>query len=209
MRPKAYPIQIWFLDEDLTMSAQLLPDKQLSKTISGCMQALVTARMYVYGIRSNRFYKYYFDKARKAETMDKLFPLWPFSTKPSFQQFGSQASKWCRKCLEHYSYIRRYFSICLEEHEFRKGSPHATSTFVEWNDIDAPAISFPEAHLAKVHVPWKVLPPQFRSKDIESGYRKHLKHVLDRDGGVTIGAYTKRDIPEFLLQESIASEHLG
>lgn len=208
MRLKTYPIQIWFLDSDMQLSAQQLPDKLLSKTILGCMQALVAARLYCNGIRSMRFYKYYFDKARKDETMDKLFPLWPFSKKPSFQQYGSQASKWCRKCKEHLEFVQEYMRICLEEHLLRFSKEHAVSKFLEWNAVDAPLLNVPEAHLKKIIVPWKVLPPKFRSKDIYSGYKKQLKSVLDKDGGVKIGDYTRRDIPEFLLEESTMSEHM-
>lgn len=208
MRPKTYPIQIWILDDDMIQSAQQLPDKQLSKTVLGCMQALVAARLYCNGIRSMRFYKYYFDKARKDETMDKFFPLWPFSNKPSFQQYGTQTSKWCRKCKEHFDFVQEYMRICLEEYLFRFAKEHAVSKFLEWNVVDAPSLKVPEAHLKRIVFPWKVLPPKFRSKDICAGYKKHLKSILDKDGGVQIGSYSKRDIPEFLLEESTLSEHM-
>ncbi len=208
MRYKAYPIQIWFLDNDLEVSATLLPDKMLQKTILGCMQALIAARFYVYGIRSMRFHKYYFDKVRKVQTLDHLFPLWPFRKTPSFQKYGTQTSKWCRKCKEHYEYVKRYFGICLLEYESRFGKQHAVVKFEEWNDVDAPLVKIPEAHLSKVIVPWKVLPIKYRSRDILSGYRKYLKSILDRDGGVKVGDYTGRDIPEFLLEESVLSQHM-
>lgn len=155
-----------------------------------------------------RFYKYYFDKARKDETMDKLFPLWPFSKKPSFQQYGTQTSKWCRKCKEHVDFVQEYMRCCLEEYLFRFSKEHAVSKFLEWNMIDAPQLNVPEAHLKKIVFPWKVIPPKYRSKDICLSYRKHLKNVVDKNGGVKIGDYTRRDIPEFLLEESVVSEHM-
>jgi hypothetical protein len=63
--PKRYPIQIFFLSEDLVESATWLSNKYLIKTITGCMQALVATRFYFIGIRSAKFYRYYFDKIRK------------------------------------------------------------------------------------------------------------------------------------------------
>ena len=98
--------------------------------------------------------------------------------------------------------------ICLEEYLFRFAKEHVVAKFLEWNSIDAPILNIPEAHLKKIIFPWKVLPPKFRSKDICNGYKKHLKNILDKDGGVKIGAYTKRDIPDFLLEESTMSEHM-
>lgn len=54
------------------------------KSISGCMQALIATRFYFIGIRSKKFWSYFFDKVRKDETMDKFFPLWPLKQTPKF-----------------------------------------------------------------------------------------------------------------------------
>ena len=139
MKFKQYPVLVWFLDEDMQHSAAMLTNKHLVKTISGCLQCLLSARFYFIGFRSAKFYKYYFDKDHKAETMDKYFPLWPLKTKPSYQGYNSKEGKWCRKCLEHYTYIINFSTIA--------GGPDSSNeitiapTVNDWTPVTADGIS--------------------------------------------------------------------
>lgn len=114
--PKTYPIQIWFLDDDLRKSAEYQTNKSLLKSIDGCFQALVAARLYFIGIRSKIFFKHYFSTEKVHETMDRFFPLWPLKRRPSFQNYSSKTSKWTRMCLEHYSYVKLYLRFLLDEY---------------------------------------------------------------------------------------------
>ena len=202
MKFKRYPVLVWFLDEDMQRSAAMLTNKHLVKTISGCLQCLLSARFYFIGFRSAKFYKHYFDKVRKAETMDKYFPLWPLKMKPSYQGYNSKEGKWCRKCLEHYTFISNYLDVLLDEYMFRYGKEHGLAKFAEWNKIDAPALNIPAGNLKKVVLPWKVLNPKYRKADILAGYRLQYKHMLEKDGGVKLQDYAKRDVPEFLTREN-------
>lgn len=201
MRRKQYPIQVWFLDADLHKSAQLLSDKMLVKTMYGCMQALVASYFYFIGIRSNTFYKHYFDKSHKKETLEKFFPMWPLKKTPSFNQYSSKISKWCRKCKEHFDYLTQYLSILNEEYEYRMQKQHETYRFVEWLQVDALQLKIPYAHLSKIVIEWKSLNPRYRSKDIIAGYRKQYKSVLS-NYDIKVDDFTRRDIPEWLLAKS-------
>lgn len=197
MRYKAYPIQIWFLDDDLCMSAQYLSNKYLNATINGCFNALVSSRMYYIGIRSVKFYKYYFSKERVFETTDKFFPSWPLPYAPKFKSYDTKTTKWCRMCKEHYDYVKQYLTYCLGEYEYRFGKQHQLDKFLEWDQFDAPTIPIKNANLKKLVLPWKCLNPKYRKKDIVEGYRLQYKHLIKDPFGEY--STTRRDIPSWLL----------
>lgn len=197
---KSYPIQVWFLDEDMQKSASYLTNKLLNKSILGCYQALLSARFYFIGIRNQKAFKWHFDKARKAETMEKFFPAWPLKMRPSFMQYGSRLSKWTRKCDEHVRFIKAYMSELTAEYEYRFGREHGLHKFLVWLDLDAPKLAIPEGHLTKITLEWKSINPRYRSKDIIAAYRTQYKHYLYNDG-VKITDFTKRDMPEFLTMK--------
>ena len=135
--------------------------------------------------------------------MDKFFPLWPSAKPPMFAQYDSRQSKWCRKCLENYAYIRDYLDALLLEYEFRHGKPIVSAMkFLEWLDNDAPSLKIPEGHLKKVIFEWKCLDAKYRSKNIIEGYRAQCKAMLTNDG-IELKDFTKRDIPEFLLEDEL------
>lgn len=63
-------------------SAEYLCDAALDKSMEGCVAALVDVKMYAAGIRNKRAYQYYFSSDNKADTMDRVFPDWPFRKQP-------------------------------------------------------------------------------------------------------------------------------
>lgn len=206
MKFKSYPIAIWFLDDNLVTSAQMLTDKALDKTIRCCVQALTAARFYFIGIRNQKFYKFYFSKDKRQETLDRFFPLWPFQKPPLFSGYGSKIGKWTRMCREHYDYIVQYLDILLQEYQYRHKKLHVGSKFYEWLAVDAPQLSIPEAHLKKITVEWKSLNPRHRKKNIIEGYKSQYKAMIDNDGGPKIGDFSNRDIPAFLLSDEIRED---
>ena len=201
MKFKKYPIQIWFLSENLQESATFLTNEYLTKSIVGCINSLITARFYFIGIRNKKFYQYYFDKSRRRETIEKWFPGWPIKSNPPFQSYTSRTSKWCRQCKEHYIYIQTYLDILLLEHNSRNISNKSYQLIADWIKFDAPDIPIPEAHLTKINVPWKVLNPKFRRKIIIDGYRlqylslfESFNDILDKYGK------SKINVPDFILK---------
>lgn len=200
MKSKRYPIQIWFLSDDLNESAKFHNNKQLVKSINGCMNAIVCTYFYFYGIHSAKFYKYYFSKERIKESYDKYFPLWPLKLKPPFNQYKAIHSKWTRKCREHYDFICNYLDILLLEYEYRYGKQHGLQKFSDWLKFDARKLNIPYGNLKKIIVPWKCLNPKFRNKDIYLGYRNQLKALIENDGGVKITDFKNRDVPDFLVK---------
>lgn len=200
MKFKTYPVQIWFLDNDLELSAQYLNNKLLNKSINGCFQALVCTYFYYFGIRNRTIYKYYFDKLRKHETMDKYFPLWPLKIQPKHQAYGTRQSKWCRKCNEHFQFVRNYMKVLCAEYEYRTGKMHGMQKFIEWMEFDARQLAIPNANIKKITLEWKVLNPKWRRKDIIQGYRLQYKALLQNDG-IDMKDFTKRDIPEWLVSK--------
>jgi len=198
--PKTYPIQIWFLDDDLQKSAEYQTNKTLLKSIDGCYQALVAARLYFIGIRSKTFFKHYFSKENMSGTMDRFFPSWPLHRKPSFQNYASKTSKWCRMCKEHYDYVKRCLRYLLDEYQFRFKKDHGLSKFLEWLDVDAPKLEIPEAHISKISIPWKCLNPRWRRKVLVDGYRQQLVHSFEDDDAYKAYSGSPRDIPPFINQ---------
>ena len=195
---KQYPIQIWFLAEEPMTSAQMLSNKLLVKNIKGCIQSLVCSYFYYIGIRSIKFYKYFFSKEKKQETMDKFFFSWPLSKQPSFQQYGTRISKWCRKCKEHFEYVKSCLQACCSEYEYRFNKQCKECNFVEWLENDAVQIKIPTANLKSVTLEWKSLDPKYRRKDIVEGYKLQYKAKL-LNYPLSPSDFTNRDIPEFLL----------
>lgn len=89
----------------------------------------------------------------------------------------------------------------LTEYEFRNGKPHGLDKFLEWVEYDAPPLKIPVGNIKQIVVPWKVLNPKYRKKDIYEGYRLQYKAMLENDG-IKVDAFKKRDIPEFLIQKN-------
>ena len=201
MTPKFSRIQIWHLDEDPQISASYLSNGLLYKSIKGCIAALLATRFYYIGIRSKKFHKFFFSKAKRAETMDMFFPLWPFEKPPMFTFYDTRQSKWCRKCKEHVDYIIAYLEALLLEYEFRFKKPYSGSKFLEWWLNDAPPLSVPKGNLKKVTLEWKCLGLKYRQKDIIAGYRAQCKALLQNDG-IKIKDFTNRDIPGFLTDDA-------
>lgn len=192
-------VHIWFLDEDLAKSAEYLINPVLVTTIDGCYAMLVDAVLHVYGIRSKKFLDYYFHLDRRAETMDRFFPNWPFKKLPSLKYYTSRTSKWTRQCGEHFQYVVDYFRVLLTEHEYRFGRRHKLARFLDWLDCDMPA-KLPMAHLKQIYLPWKSLKKKFRNRDIIEGYRRQYMDTYCYED--PIGAYmsSNRDVPEFVVR---------
>ena len=199
-RPKTYPIQIWFLDNDLQKSAEYMSNKALVTSADGCFHALVSARLYFVGVRTKTFYKHYFSKDKWPETKDRFFPMWPLRNKPSFMSYASKASKWCRMCAEHYSYVKKYLDVLLSEYEFRFGKQHGLAKYLEWEEIDAPKLSIPSGNIKKICLPWKCLDPKWRRKDIIEGYRLQFVSSFEDDDVFKAYNGSKRDMPEFVIR---------
>lgn len=202
MRVRQFLVQIWFLDEDLSKSAQMLDNKRLNSSIDGIIKAVVDARLWCAGIRSAKFYMHYFGKDKIIETMDKLFPCWPLKRPPGFLKFDSKESKWTRMCKNHYDYVLRYLECLFTEYAYRFKREHESAQFTEWELVDAPKISLKEAKLSKIVLPWKNINPKYRSKDIIESYRRQYKSII----GHPIEAYqdVPRDIPEWITKDYIA-----
>lgn len=178
----------------------MLNNKHLNKTIDGCYKALVSAYFYAYGIRSKKFCKHYFSKELKQGSLDKFFPCWPLKQLPSYAAYSTRTSKWCRKCKEHMDYVTAYMAALCAEYEYRTGKVHSLSKFLEWMLVDAPKVKVPVGNIKKITLEWKVLNPKWRRKAILEGYRLQYKHMLQNDG-IKVSDFTKRDIPEWLLEK--------
>ena len=199
MSDKKYPIQIWFLDDDLQKSAQYQTNKSLVKSISGCMKALIAARFYFIGIRSKKIYDYMFDDAHREMTLETHFPMWPLQQKPGFLQYASKESKWTRKCKEHYDYVKQYFNILLDEYLYRFKKEHGLCKLAEWLEFDAPKIAIPAANMSKIIVPWKNIDIKWRRKNIIDGYRLQFMNTLEGKPE-EVFMKTRRDIPDFVIK---------
>lgn len=208
MKHKKWPIYIWFLDKDLHKSASYLTDKALLRSIDGCIGALVSTHFYEIGIRSKKFYDYFFAKERADETIDRFFPSWPMSKKPSFAAYGRKESKWCRSCRENYDFTVAYLEALLDEHSYRDSSKHSGQAFYEWLVAGMMPCSLPKAGLEDIVLPWKAVDPKFRRVDTIEGYR--LQFMESFEDGDPFKAYgsTCRDIPQFVIDYFNCSQAL-
>lgn len=194
-------VQIWFLDEDLHKSAEYLTNLSLEKTLDGCFAALTSAVFYFIGVRNKKAYQFFFSSERKAETMDRFFPAWPFRKQPQFRYYTSRASKWTRACREHFDYVLGYMGVLLEEYEYRTGRRHPLAKFEEWATNDIPqSVRIPKAGLARVILPWKSLKLRFRRKDIIEGYRLQFMDTFLWEDQFKAYMSSNRDIPDFVVK---------
>lgn len=171
-RRKLQNVHIWFLDDDLTASAQMLTDKCLGKTINGCIGALTSVCMYFNGVRNKKVYSYLFSKENADSTLDSMFYGWPFKRLPSFSSYSWKESKWCRMCHENFDLTVDYLSILLDEHIWRHSSMHVSHSFLDWIKSSSILDQLPYARLETVVLPWKSIDLKFRSVNIVDGYRK-------------------------------------
>ena len=172
MKNRKNIVHIWFLDEDLHKSAEMLTDKLLSKTIDGCIGAIVSTCMYLTGIRSKKFNAY-----------------------------GWKESRWCRMCHENYDYVVSYLSALLDEHAYRHSSMHADHEVLQWAMSNSIVECFPYARIESISLPWKCIDVKFRSSDIVAGYRKqYCSQIEDGDAFAAYGS-CRRDIPQFVVDE--------
>lgn len=206
MKHKRWPVHIWFLDEDLHKSASYLTDKALLKSINGCVGALMSTYLYMIGIRSKKFYDYFFAKERYKETMDRFFPNWPLNKKPSFAAYNRRESKWCKMCFENWSYAKEYLSILLDEIAYRDGSENENALLLRWIDIDMPHIDLSKARISKVVLPWKAIDPRFRRVDVIEGYRLQFMSMFEDNDPFRAYGNCRRDIPDFVIRHFNASQ---
>lgn len=120
-------------------------DHALSTSINGCIGAITSAIMYFRGIRTKKFYDYFFSKDNIASTMERFFTGWPLPKKPSFRMYTSREAKWCRSCKECFDFVLSYLDILLDEHQFRHSSSHIASGFPYWVRFDMPSLDIPYA----------------------------------------------------------------
>lgn len=206
MKHRSWPIHIWFLDQDLEVSAKSLTDKALLRSIDGCVGALLSTYFYMIGIRSKKFYDYFFSKENISSTMSRFFPNWPLKKKPQFSAYGRKESKWCRSCLENYNYTKQYLGILLDELEFRESAKNDAESVLSWIELDMPHIELPAIGLSKVVFPWKVVNPRFRRADIVDGYRLQFMSMFEDGDPFKAYGPCKRDIPQFVLDHFNSSQ---
>lgn len=192
-------MQVWFLDRDLTRSAEYLTNDALDKSIDGAVAALVCARFYFMGIRNKKAYDYYFSRDRRQETMSGKFPSWPFRNPPSFKKYSQRVSKWTRRCGEHMEYMEDYLDRMLTEYEYRRRRRHRLAKFLDWLRDGAPELRVPKAGIAEVTLPWKCTRLKFRRKDIIEGFRLQYMDVYCWEDPMKEFLDTGRDVPEFVV----------
>lgn len=206
MKHKKWPIHIWFLDNDLQKSASYLTSKALAKSIDGCIGAMMSTYFYFIGVRSKKLYEWLFAKERMQETMDKFFPCWPLSSKPSFAAYGWKESKWCKMCRENFELCKSYLSALLDEAAWRDGHEHKCAPMLQWIVLDMPTIDLPAVGLDDVVLPWKAIDPKFRRADVIEGYRLQFMSTFEDNDPFKAYGSCKRDIPAFVLEHFNVSQ---
>lgn len=199
MKHKKFTVYIWFLDADLQKSASFLTNGTLMKSIDGCIGAIISTYFYFIGIRSKKFYDYYFSKDNTDETMLRFFPNWPLNKKPHFSSYSHKESKWCRMCHENFDYIVSYLTVLLDEYAYRNGKSHINANFIDWLALDMPHMDFPYANV-NVILPWKTLDLKFRRENIIDGYRLKFMSTFEDDDPFKAYHNVPRDIPEFVCK---------
>ena len=202
MSKKRYIVHVWFLDNDLQSSAQMMTDKCLNSTINGCIGCITSVCMYMAGIRSKKFYSHFFSKDNVQNTLNTVFKDWPLNKNPSFNSYSWKESKWCRMCHENYDLIVEYLSILLDEYIWRHSRSHSAYSMLKWAQSNELADSLPYVGSSEIVFPWKSIDPRFRTEDIIGGYCK-MYCATQIDDGDPFVAYSrcKRDIPDFVVEE--------
>lgn len=195
-----------FLDDDLMKSAQSLTNHHLCEGIDHSVQVLMCSIYYMVGIRSRTAFSHYVSKDRWERTRFEYFPQYPLKKMPRFAFYASEEAKWCRKCSNHYGIVADYLECMLEEFTFRTGKVHELAEMHGFLQQLPMEIAVRKGYRlptlkegSAIQLPWKNLPLKFRKKDIVSGYRAYYKSIIH--GALAAFVGTKRDVPEFLVDE--------
>ena len=210
---KIYRPALVFLSQDPDENARFLPNRNLFEQLKHLNSILFTVLYFCVGIRTQRAFKYWFDKKRKTESMRKFFPTYDEKELGGISPFifyKSPEAKWARKCGEHYMLLAKHLDSACREFVFRYGQNaekairsiiSKTSWFItEPIQLGIQGYPLKMAGLKKIILPYKNLPPQFRRADVVRGYREWF---FDVTGGSTgLWDDTKREIPPFMISGS-------
>ena len=199
MSKKRHIVHIWFLDENLQASAQMLDDKSLNKTIDGCIGAIVSTCLHLVGIRSKKMHSFMFSKENMQLTLAEKFSGWPLSNVPRFNAYSWHESRWCRMCHENYDCIVSYLHALLDEYAYRYSSKHKVDALAQWASTNNIISSFPYAQISSITLPWKSIEPRFRSSNIIEGYRNQYCSQIEDGDPFLAYSRCKRDIPDFVV----------
>lgn len=195
---------VWFLYEDLDLSARSLSNQYLNKSICATIQLMFCTHYYFAGIHTPRMFKILFNSEHLDETVDRVFPGFDFTYKFKFSFYKNKAAKWARKCYEHYDMMERYLLAMLAEWNYRfPKNPHKMTEIafylIDQNNIKS---KLPKANLKKIDLDWKSIGKKYRNKDTFLAFRNYYCSKISDPFDEY--KFSNRDIPQFVLEKTIS-----
>ena len=169
-------MNIFYLDRDPVVAAQMMCDKHVVKMILESAQMLSTTHRVLDGDE-------YADKVGLYKMAHKNHP----------------STIWVRSCYQHYAWLYQHMKALMQEYTYRYGKHHATERLIE------PLGSYPDAMLAKsfndppellvldyVLDPPQCMPDYCKGDDTVSAYQTY--YIVEKFDFAT---WKRRDKPEW------------
>ena len=178
-------MNIFILDNDPVIAAQMQCDKHVVKMIVESAQMLSTVHRMVDGVMERR--------PSKSGSMLQYFKLDDEREDVLYKacHFNHPSTVWTRESIANYHWHYKHFLALCEEYTYRYGKIHATET-----KLKEALRPYPKKIVSKPQTPFKLAMAQFPeciSKDAVASYRKFYKTKQTRFKM----AWTKRPQPEW------------
>ena len=179
-------MNVFVLDEDPVVAAQLQCDKHIVKMILESAQMLSTSHRMLDGVRVRKP-----SKSGKTTVNHYILPNHPYENiLYKAVHYNHPCTVWTRESLENYEWHYRHFIALCDEYKFRYGKIHLSDKLLR-NALKTPPSSIPKIGLTQFPLAMKSNPECMFPQDPVKSYRMFYQTKQDRFSMV----WTKRNVP--------------
>ena len=179
-------MNVFVLDQDPVIAAQLQCDKHIVKMILESAQMLSTSHRMLDGVRVRKP-----SKSGKTTVNHYILPNHPYENiLYKAVHFNHPCTVWTRESLENYEWHYRHFIALCDEYKFRYGKIHLSDKLLR-NALKTPPKNIPQKGLTQFPLAMKSNPECMFPQDPVKSYRMFYQTKQDRFSMV----WTKRNVP--------------
>lgn len=179
-------MNVFVLDQDPVIAAQLQCDKHIVKMIVESAQMLSTTHRMLDGIKVKKP-----SKSGKTMVNHYILPNHPYENiLYKAVHFNHPCTVWTRESLENYEWHYRHFIALCDEYKFRYGKIHLSDKILR-NALKTPPKNIPKKGLTQFPLAMKSNPECMFPQDPVKSYRMFYQTKQDRFSMV----WTKRNVP--------------
>jgi|TARA_B110000977_G_scaffold51311_1_gene69701 hypothetical protein len=181
-------MNIFILDKNPVVAAQLQCDKHIVKMILECGQMLSTAHRMLDGTLTKR-------KSKSGKTMSKYWELTGEKEQVLYKAVhtGHPCTVWTMETNSNYNWHYKHFIALCDEYTYRYGKVHMTDTKLRDVLKRPPVMTLYSNDLTPFRLAMGAEPQCINESDPVGSYREYYQTKQDRFKMV----WSKRDIPEW------------